>query len=80
MWSIQKQCPNWSLKRWIACERERPTAKSRARRLISCHRHLSWLFLVGVMMVPLVRGLLCGWSKAGARPEFKLVTGISTGA
>jgi len=25
-------------------------------------------------------GLLCGWSDAGTRPEFKLVTGISTGA
>lgn len=25
-------------------------------------------------------GLLCGWSAAGTRPEFKLVTGISTGA
>ena len=25
-------------------------------------------------------GLLCGWTKAGNRPEFKLVTGISTGA
>ena len=25
-------------------------------------------------------GLLCGWSKAGTRPTFKLVTGISTGA
>jgi predicted acylesterase/phospholipase RssA len=25
-------------------------------------------------------GLLCGWTLAGNRPEFKLVTGISTGA
>lgn len=25
-------------------------------------------------------GLLCGWSEAGARPTFKLVTGVSTGA
>jgi predicted acylesterase/phospholipase RssA len=25
-------------------------------------------------------GLLCGWSAAGTRPRFKLVTGISTGA
>jgi hypothetical protein len=25
-------------------------------------------------------GLLCGWTKAGTRPNFKLVTGISTGA
>jgi hypothetical protein len=25
-------------------------------------------------------GLLCGWTKSGLRPEFKLVTGISTGA
>ena len=25
-------------------------------------------------------GLLCGWSKAGTRPDFKIVTGISTGA
>ncbi len=25
-------------------------------------------------------GLLCGWSKAGTRPKFKFVTGISTGA
>jgi len=25
-------------------------------------------------------GLLCGWSEAGTRPEFKVVTGISTGA
>lgn len=25
-------------------------------------------------------GLLCGWTDAGTRPEFKLVTGISTGA
>jgi hypothetical protein len=25
-------------------------------------------------------GLLCGWSEAGTRPEFKFVTGISTGA
>ncbi len=25
-------------------------------------------------------GLLAGWSKAGKRPEFKLVTGVSTGA
>ncbi|MGZ8159723.1 MAG: patatin-like phospholipase family protein [Methylobacter sp.] len=25
-------------------------------------------------------GLLCGWSATGTRPEFKLVTGISTGA
>lgn len=25
-------------------------------------------------------GLLCGWTKAGTRPSFKLVTGISTGA
>ena len=25
-------------------------------------------------------GLLCGWSASGQRPEFKLVTGISTGA
>lgn len=25
-------------------------------------------------------GILCGWSKAGTRPQFKLVTGISTGA
>lgn len=25
-------------------------------------------------------GLLCGWTKSGMRPEFKLVTGISTGA
>jgi hypothetical protein len=25
-------------------------------------------------------GLLCGWTAAGDRPEFKLVTGISTGA
>jgi predicted acylesterase/phospholipase RssA len=25
-------------------------------------------------------GLLCGWSQAGTRPSFKLVTGISTGA
>lgn len=25
-------------------------------------------------------GLLCGWTKAGTRPEFKVVTGISTGA
>lgn len=25
-------------------------------------------------------GLLCGWTAAGTRPEFKLVTGISTGA
>lgn len=25
-------------------------------------------------------GLLCGWTKAGNRPTFKLVTGISTGA
>lgn len=25
-------------------------------------------------------GLLCGWTKAGTRPDFKLVTGISTGA
>lgn len=25
-------------------------------------------------------GLLCGWTKAGNRPEFKMVTGISTGA
>jgi hypothetical protein len=25
-------------------------------------------------------GLLCGWSEAGTRPRFKLVTGISTGA
>lgn len=25
-------------------------------------------------------GLLCGWTKAGTRPKFKLVTGVSTGA
>jgi hypothetical protein len=25
-------------------------------------------------------GILCGWTKAGTRPRFKLVTGISTGA
>ena len=25
-------------------------------------------------------GLLCGWTETGSRPEFKLVTGISTGA
>ncbi len=25
-------------------------------------------------------GLICGWTKAGTRPPFKLVTGISTGA
>ena len=25
-------------------------------------------------------GLLCGWTQAGTRPDFKLVTGISTGA
>ena len=25
-------------------------------------------------------GFLCGWSQAGTRPDFKLVTGISTGA
>ena len=25
-------------------------------------------------------GILCGWSKAGTRPTFKIVTGISTGA
>ena len=25
-------------------------------------------------------GLLCGWTAAGTRPEFKIVTGISTGA
>lgn len=25
-------------------------------------------------------GFLCGWTKAGTRPEFKIVTGISTGA
>jgi hypothetical protein len=25
-------------------------------------------------------GLLCGWTAAGTRPEFKLVTGVSTGA
>jgi predicted acylesterase/phospholipase RssA len=25
-------------------------------------------------------GLLCGWSETGTRPEFKVVTGISTGA
>lgn len=25
-------------------------------------------------------GFLCGWSKTGTRPQFKLVTGISTGA
>ena len=25
-------------------------------------------------------GLLCGWAQSGQRPEFKLVTGISTGA
>jgi Patatin-like phospholipase len=25
-------------------------------------------------------GVLCGWSKSGKRPQFKLVTGISTGA
>jgi predicted acylesterase/phospholipase RssA len=25
-------------------------------------------------------GLLCGWTETGTRPEFKLVTGISTGA
>jgi predicted patatin/cPLA2 family phospholipase len=25
-------------------------------------------------------GLLCGWSKSGARPQFTIVTGISTGA
>ncbi len=25
-------------------------------------------------------GILCGWSQAGTRPHFKLVTGISTGA
>ena len=25
-------------------------------------------------------GLLCGWSETGTRPEFKIVTGISTGA
>ena len=25
-------------------------------------------------------GLLCGWTEAGTRPRFKLVTGISTGA
>jgi predicted acylesterase/phospholipase RssA len=25
-------------------------------------------------------GFLCGWTEAGTRPEFKLVTGISTGA
>ena len=25
-------------------------------------------------------GLLCGWTKAGTRPEFKLVTNVSTGA
>lgn len=25
-------------------------------------------------------GFICGWTKAGNRPEFKLVTGISTGA
>ncbi|MDD5347616.1 MAG: patatin-like phospholipase family protein, partial [Candidatus Omnitrophica bacterium] len=25
-------------------------------------------------------GLLCGWSQAGTRPVFKIVTGISTGA
>ncbi|MCK8603414.1 patatin-like phospholipase family protein [Desulfoferrobacter suflitae] len=25
-------------------------------------------------------GILCGWTKAGTRPQFKMVTGISTGA
>ncbi len=25
-------------------------------------------------------GILCGWTKAGTRPEFKFVTGVSTGA
>src|SRR4051794_29941315 len=25
-------------------------------------------------------GLLCGWSETGTRPEFELVTGVSTGA
>lgn len=25
-------------------------------------------------------GLLCGWTEAGDRPTFKLVTGVSTGA
>jgi hypothetical protein len=25
-------------------------------------------------------GLLCGWTKAGTRPQFKVVTGVSTGA
>jgi predicted acylesterase/phospholipase RssA len=25
-------------------------------------------------------GILCGWSRTGARPRFKLVTGVSTGA
>jgi hypothetical protein len=25
-------------------------------------------------------GLLCGWTKAGTRPRFQVVTGVSTGA
>ena len=31
-------------------------------------------------MAPLAPGLLVGWSKLGTRPEFEIVTGISTGA
>ncbi|MCJ8168180.1 patatin-like phospholipase family protein [Atopomonas sediminilitoris] len=66
-----------------------------AEGLASFKREQQWLMTQGVKALPPVNflaisgggddgaftaGLLNGWSQAGDRPEFKLVTGVSTGA
>src|ERR1700761_1328068 len=44
-------------------------------------REMAWLKATGhTGPLPPGAGLLTGWSESGTRPEFKLVTGVSTGA
>ena len=61
------------------CAASRSTARARATRA-RCRRRCSWPSRAAATTARSPPGLLNGWTAAGTRPEFKLVTGISTGA
>ncbi len=68
--------PEWA-ERWFAMSEEE------TRELlggITGHRHHYLAISGGGANGAYGAGLLCGWTEAGTRPQFTLVTGISTGA
>jgi len=60
-------------------QRERAALLAAGKSSIPCLRLIFWRFPAVVDAGAFGAGLLLGWTDLGTRPEFKIVTGVSTG-